>query len=117
MKTEVINYNDAEAVRKAKREGRYVYVGYQSKWGNPYPLRNVLVTIADGVERQEQTRIGLERYETYLRSRPELMAELPSLRGKVLACFCVPLPCHADVLARLAEEIYERARQVPTESS
>ncbi|MBX6723654.1 MAG: DUF4326 domain-containing protein, partial [Dactylosporangium sp.] len=44
------------------------------------------------------------RYEAWLRTRPDLMARLPELRGRVLACWCAPKPCHGDVLARLADE-------------
>ena len=28
---------------------------------------------------------------------------LGELRGKRLACYCAPLPCHGDVLAALAD--------------
>lgn len=66
-----------------------------SKWGNPFRIGR------DG-DRAEV----LAKYETYLRSRPELMAALPELAGKVLGCWCkVPgfeEPCHGDVLVRLA---------------
>jgi hypothetical protein len=34
------------------------------------------------------------------------MASLPELRGKTLACWCTPKPCHADVLSRLANSIF-----------
>ncbi|MGY0465551.1 DUF4326 domain-containing protein [Kitasatospora sp. cg17-2] len=38
----------------------------------------------------------LREYRAYLLARPEL-------RGHRLACWCAPLPCHADVLADLAD--------------
>jgi hypothetical protein len=42
-------------------------------------------------------------YERWLRDeRPHLMAALPELRVKDLACCCAPLACHGDVLLRLA---------------
>lgn len=44
------------------------------------------------------------KYEDYLRSRPDLMARLPELRGKRLGCWCAPSACHGDLLARLADE-------------
>src|SRR5215831_6014372 len=34
--------------------------------------------------------------------RHELMAALPELRGKDLACWCSPEPCHGEVLLELA---------------
>lgn len=45
----------------------------------------------------------LEKYRTWLLDQPSLLARLPELRGKRLGCWCVPLPCHAQVLAELAD--------------
>ena len=33
----------------------------------------------------------------------ELLALLPDLRGRRLGCWCAPLPCHAMVIAELAD--------------
>jgi len=27
-----------------------------------------------------------------------------NLRGKILGCYCAPLACHGDILARIANE-------------
>jgi len=62
-----------------------------SKWGNPFKIGR------DGTRAEV-----IAKYEAHLRSRPDLMAALPELRGKVLGCWCAPDPCHGDVLARLA---------------
>ncbi|MER6799640.1 DUF4326 domain-containing protein, partial [Amycolatopsis mediterranei] len=35
--------------------------------------------------------------------RPDLLALLPGLRGRRLGCWCVPEPCHAQVIAELAD--------------
>ena len=43
----------------------------------------------------------LAKYEAHVRSRPDLVALLPSLRGKRLGCWCKPGPCHGDVLVRM----------------
>ena len=64
-----------------------------SKWGNPF-----LIGI-DG-DREEV----ITKYARYIRQRPDLLADLPSLRGKRLGCWCAPKPCHGDVLANLANE-------------
>ncbi|MDQ7802900.1 DUF4326 domain-containing protein [Amycolatopsis sp. A133] len=32
-----------------------------------------------------------------------LLALLPALRGRRLGCWCVPEPCHAQVIAELAD--------------
>lgn len=43
---------------------------------------------------------GADRFED---RRQVILARLPELRGKNLACFCrLDAPCHADVLLRLA---------------
>jgi hypothetical protein len=42
-------------------------------------------------------------YCRHLLCEPSLLARVPLLRGSVLACWCAPEPCHADVLAVLAE--------------
>lgn len=43
------------------------------------------------------------RHAAYLATRPDLLADLPTLRGQTLACWCAPLACHAEVLAAQAE--------------
>ena len=59
--------------------------------------------------------------ETYEAQRQTILARLPELRGKNLACWC-PLdqPCHADVLLELAnaiERVDRAARPSDTENS
>jgi hypothetical protein len=45
----------------------------------------------------------LAKYRAHLLSRPDLLALLPALRGKVLACWCKPGLCHGDVIVDLLE--------------
>ena len=45
----------------------------------------------------------IEKYRVYFWQRPELIARARSeLRGKTLACWCAPLPCHGDILLAVA---------------
>lgn len=91
-------------VVKVTREKCDVYIGRPSKWGNPFPI---------GVDGASRDRVIWE-YEVWIRGRPELLAALPELKGKVLGCHCVPLPCHGDVLVKLIEEMESaEAAQVP----
>lgn len=53
------------------------------------------------VETREQ---AVEAYREWVMNQPEIMAKIPSLKGKTLCCFCAPLPCHGDVLAKLADK-------------
>ena len=41
-------------------------------------------------------------YERWLRSQPRLMDALSELCGLDLVCWCMPLPCHGEVLLELA---------------
>lgn len=68
-----------------------VYIGRPSKWGNPFRED------VDGTRAEV-----IVKYEAWLSSQPDLMAEIESLRGKVLGCWCKPKACHGDVIARLA---------------
>ena len=43
------------------------------------------------------------KYREYLRARPDLLALVPELRGRTLACWCAPELCHADILAEIAD--------------
>lgn len=76
-----------------KHVDNYVYIGRGSKWGNPYHIGN------DGT-RQEV----IIKYEKYIRSRPELLTDLPGLEGQVLGCYCKPKSCHGDILVKLLRE-------------
>ena len=65
-----------------------------SAWNNPFNTWN-------SGSQEEACR----RYERYLRrDRPDLMARLWELEGKVLGCWCKPESCHGDVLVKLLEE-------------
>ena len=81
-----ITYN-----RLAPPAGYDVYIGRPSKWGNPFVIGR------DGTRADV-----IRKYEEYILSKPDLLADLHELRGKVLGCYCAPLPCHGDVLLRLA---------------
>jgi hypothetical protein len=66
-------------------------VARPSRWGNPFR-----------VEEHGRAR-AVELYEAWLLEQPDLMAQLPRLRGRLLVCYCrLDQLCHADVLARLA---------------
>jgi len=62
------------------------------------PLGNPYVTGRDGDRGQV-----IAAFARYIVHRPDLMALLPGLRGRVLGCHCKPLACHGDILAALAD--------------
>lgn len=71
-----------------KKEPYDVYIGRPSKWGNPFQI---------GVHGTRDECI--RKYREWV-----VHQDLPTqeLRGKVLGCWCHPLPCHGDVLVELA---------------
>lgn len=81
--------------RRAPTNGA-VLVARRSRWENPYKL------IAHGGEYTRDEALWLYEHE-HLPSRPDLLAQLPKLHGRLLACYCrLDEPCHGDVLTRLA---------------
>ena len=76
-----------------KREAYDVYIGRPGKWGNPFEIGK------DGSRMQV-----INKYREWIKTQPDLMRDLPKLKGKVLGCWCYPRPCHGDVLAELADK-------------
>jgi hypothetical protein len=73
-----------------KKEKYDVYIGRPSKWGNPYTIG------VDGTREEV-----LLKYKMWLDTHPLPYREL---RGKILGCWCAPLPCHGDILMELANK-------------
>lgn len=63
-----------------------------SIWHNPYHIGK------DGTRKEV-----IEKYRAYILGRSDLMALLPTLKGKILGCWCHPSECHGDVLVELIE--------------
>eukprot|EP01107_Rhizomastix_libera_P011421 TRINITY_DN28877_c0_g1_i1.p1 TRINITY_DN28877_c0_g1~~TRINITY_DN28877_c0_g1_i1.p1 ORF type:complete len:166 (-),score=42.77 TRINITY_DN28877_c0_g1_i1:25-522(-) len=86
-------------------ESNTVYVGRPSKFGNPFKL--------DDVNDDKKRAVVIEQYAEYLASRPDLVqAAISELKGKHLACWCAPKPCHADVLIRVANNTGPLQQQI-----
>lgn len=93
MSGRVVNLNRDEL-------GHAVYVGRanprrglaESAFGNPYRVD------VDGTRAEV-----IEKYRSWLLGRHDLLRRLHELRGRRLACWCKPLPCHGDVLADLVD--------------
>ena len=90
MKTKVVH---------CKREKFDVYIGRPSPWGNPFShLDNTKAQFK--VDTREE---AVAKYREYILQKPELLKLLPTLKGKILGCWCSPKSCHGDVLAELAD--------------
>ena len=69
-----------------------VRIDRRTRWGNEFRIGR------DGTREEV-----LEKHRRVVLSRPGMRALIPqALRGKDLACWCAPLPCHGDVLLKIA---------------
>jgi hypothetical protein len=78
-----------------------VLIDRSTIWGNPFSHRPGTKAQFLVATREE----AIARFEEWLLAQPE-MVELAKkvLRSKILGCWCKPLACHGDVLARIANE-------------
>lgn len=75
--------------------GRAIHLGGWhlpgSKWANPFKVGRHCTTLEE----------CLQKYTVHILSSPHLLDSLEELRGKTLACWCVPQRCHCEVLLAL----------------
>ena len=76
-----------------RREKCDVRIDRRTKWGNPFRIG------IDG-DRDEVC----DKHARWIMTQPHLLAALEELRGKRLGCWCSPLRCHGDTLAKLADK-------------
>lgn len=81
---------DTNQLVVTRGEPHDVYIGRPSRWGNPFRIGR------DGTREEVVEKFRQYAKETFTQ------ADLESLRGKRLACYCAPKPCHGDVLAEMA---------------
>jgi uncharacterized protein DUF4326 len=97
--TRVVNlkgHRDDPAYRDVVYVGRAMHRG---GWRLPAsPLACPYKPGPDGTRKEV-----VARYREYLLARPDLLEVVRGLRGRRLGCWCAPLPCHADVIAELAD--------------
>ena len=72
-----------------------VYIGRPSKWGNRFAI---------GVNGRTRTE-AISLYRSWITTDGKhLLNDLHELKGKNLACWCSPKPCHGDVLLELVRK-------------
>lgn len=74
------------------RNNVYVNGTFNSKWRNRFSVKKYG---RDGC---------LKEYEKFIRENKELLGQIDELDGKVLGCWCKPLPCHGDILLKILNE-------------
>jgi len=84
---------DLQKVSRETNGLKATVVSRPGKWGSPYPLK----------KESERAKV-IARYRAYLDANRKLRDEArKELAGKNLACWCKPgLPCHAEILLRVA---------------
>jgi hypothetical protein len=83
-----------------RREAFDIFIGRPTQWANPFHFDR-------GATREQ----AIAKFCQHIMRHPSLLRSVWTLRGKALGCRCAPLPCHGDVLARLADvERYEPGR-------
>ena len=81
-----------------------VYVGRSSVWGNDMTIKELKAMFPED-SKEELYRKAVEWFMEYAVEKLKLDPNwLDPLRDKDLVCWCVPLPCHAEVLLELANK-------------
>jgi hypothetical protein len=70
-----------------------VYIGRPTIFSNPFKIGK------DGNRKE-----CINKYREYIKGRQDLLYRLYELKGKALACWCKPKPCHGDILVELIED-------------
>ncbi len=86
-----------------------VSVARPSKWGNPFTFAEVLAA-GEAKTQAEARAVAIGRFRAWIESGPAddprrtaILADLASLKGRNLACWCsLDGPCHAAILLDLA---------------
>jgi hypothetical protein len=87
---------------------QYVYCGRPSKWGNPFGHVHGVIIVRNRAE-------AIDRFREYFYSASgeHLRRAAPrELTDKVLGCWCVPKPCHVQIIADYVNQ-YAAAHQAP----
>lgn len=88
-----------------RKPSNTIVVSRPSKWGNPFRVGDPDV---NGMPMSPERAV--ERYRLLLLGNGLILGAVPrslirrELRGKNLACWCPPGPCHADVLIAIAND-------------
>lgn len=72
-----------------------VTIGRPTKWGNPFTVNDY--GREGAIRKYKKWIMKLEQKQLRREARREL-------RGKILLCYCAPLKCHGDILAKIANK-------------
>lgn len=83
-----------------RREEYDVYIGRPSRWGNQWSHLDPPPPDCFHVKNRKE---AISRYREWIATQPDLLQDIPMLRGLRLGCWCAPQSCHGHVLAELAD--------------
>lgn len=86
----------------AKMEEGEVFIGRPSRWGNPFKIG------VDGTREEV-----CAKYFVWLMNQPNLIAQLPNLKGKRLMCYCVPELCHGHMIGLAILKVEGKTEHLP----
>jgi Domain of unknown function (DUF4326) len=108
MTTELIN------LRTKDENGQKGYLYYKQKYGDRFEYIGCAINIFNthipgsiwcNQYHGQLEKLGRQKvvqlYKEYLLNNPSLLAKIPTLQDKVLACWCAPELCHGNVLMEL----------------
>jgi len=87
----VPNSKRTTKVVNLKSEPYDIYIGRRSPFGNPFVISR------DG-DRDKVISLYRKYFYKRLEWDPEFEGKILALKGKVLGCYCKPLPCHGDII-------------------
>lgn len=83
-----------------KKEPYDIYIGRPSMWGNPFSHKEG----TQATFKVNTIEEAISNYNKWLGMKYKAgeisLAQLASLHGKTLGCWCRPGPCHGDVLVK-----------------
>jgi len=81
-----------------RKEKYDVCIGRGSPFGNNMRIGSKVDGKLEPVTREEAIAWYKEYFYARLKQQPEFRQAVEALKGKVLGCWCKPLPCHGDVI-------------------
>ena len=114
---------------KGKVPAGAILIDRRTKWGNPYTVkvfgRDLCLKLYENTVQgiwsptvfvdwrtNELLPVAYEKHHQWAQKH-RLESVRSELAGKDLACWCAPLPCHGDILLKLANPSLAKERPCP----